>query len=163
MAKVKAITPPELQLVALPAILPSRPSEDLALQSRKYATIKASLREIGIIEPLLVFPIAGKVPAQYLLIDGHLRLHMLHALHVTETLCLITHDNETYSVDACVSALAPIQEHYMILRALNRGVSEDRIARVLHIDVQRIQAKRNLLARIIHVEIKRKTPRHQEV
>ena len=39
----------------------------------------------------------------------------------------------------------PIQEHFMIMKALERGVSEDRIARALCVNVKNIREKRNLL------------------
>jgi ParB-like chromosome segregation protein Spo0J len=109
MTNTPTVAMPELKMIALTAILPSRLDEELSLSSRKTATIRASIQEFGIIEPLLVFPIARTNPQQYLLVDGHLRLSILNAMKVTEILCLITHDDETYSVDACVSALAPIQ------------------------------------------------------
>jgi hypothetical protein len=41
--------------------------------------------------------------------------------------------------------VSAIQEHFMILRALERGVSEGRIASALKVDVGRIRHKGNLL------------------
>jgi hypothetical protein len=38
-----------------------------------------------------------------------------------------------------------IQEHFMILRALEQGVSEERLARALRVDVVSIRKKRHLL------------------
>ena len=38
-----------------------------------------------------------------------------------------------------------IQEHRMILKAVERGVPEDRIAKALNVDVQSIVRKRRLL------------------
>jgi len=41
--------------------------------------------------------------------------------------------------------MATIQEHVMILKAVRSGVSEDRIAKVLRVDVASIRQKRDLL------------------
>ena len=41
--------------------------------------------------------------------------------------------------------LATIQEHYMILRAIENGVSEQRIAKALNVNVSQIRKKVNLL------------------
>src|SRR5271154_1966100 len=47
-----------------------------------------------------------------------------------------------------VSRVAPIQEHFMIMKAIEQGVSEERIAATLDIDVGRIRQKRDLLVGI---------------
>src|SRR5262249_31320363 len=39
----------------------------------KFKCIEASVRELGLIEPLVVFP-APKAEGQFLLLDGHVRL-----------------------------------------------------------------------------------------
>jgi hypothetical protein len=44
-----------------------------------------------------------------------------------------------------INRLAPIQEHFMIVRAIERGVPEQRIARALGVNVPRIRQKRALL------------------
>jgi hypothetical protein len=47
-----------------------------------------------------------------------------------------------------VNRLATVQEHLMILRSLERGVSEERLARALDLDINTIRRKRDLLAGI---------------
>jgi ParB-like chromosome segregation protein Spo0J len=84
-------------------------------------------------------------PGQYLLLDGHLRIEALKELGREETLCLIATDDESYNYNHKVNRLVPIQEHFMILRALERGISEERIARALRVDVAHIREKRYLL------------------
>jgi len=49
-----------------------------------------------------------------------------------------------------VNRMATIQEHVMILRAIRSGVSEERIAKVLNVDVASIRQKRDLLNGICH-------------
>jgi hypothetical protein len=43
--------------------------------------------------------------------------------------CLLATDDEAFTYDKRINRLAPIQEHIMIIRAIERGVSEQRIAR----------------------------------
>jgi hypothetical protein len=44
-----------------------------------------------------------------------------------------------------VNRIATIQEHVMILKTIKSGVSEERIAKVLNVDVGSIRKKRDLL------------------
>jgi hypothetical protein len=52
------------------------------------------------------------------------------------------------SADKRVSRIAIIQEHKMILNAIKMGVSEERLARALNVDIANIRVKRNLLVGI---------------
>jgi ParB-like chromosome segregation protein Spo0J len=56
----------------------------LTLKGRKYATIVASIKEIGLVEPPVVYPAKGNGSAKkYILLDGHLRLEALKDLGET--------------------------------------------------------------------------------
>jgi hypothetical protein len=59
--------------------------------------------------------------------------------------CLISLDDEGFTYNHKVNRLSAVQEHFMILRAIKSGVSEDRIARSLNIDVSSVRQKRDLL------------------
>ncbi len=59
--------------------------------------------------------------------------------------CLAALDDEGYTYNHKVSQLSAIQEHFMIMEAIRRGVSEDRIAKALDVDVASIRRKRDLL------------------
>lgn len=59
--------------------------------------------------------------------------------------CLVATDDESFTYNKRISRLATIQEHKMILRAVQRGVSEARIAAALNVNVGLIQHKRTLL------------------
>lgn len=59
--------------------------------------------------------------------------------------CLVASDDEAFTYNKRISRLATIQEHKMILRAVERGVPEARIAAALNVDVALIRRKRNLL------------------
>lgn len=111
-------------------------------KSIKYRQIAASLAEVGLIEPLVVYPNGKK---QYLLLDGHLRFDLLVQLGAPTVRCLIATDDEAYTYNKRVNRLAPIQEHLMILKALKHGVAEERIAKTLNVDVGLIKKKRDLL------------------
>ena len=79
------------------------------------------------------------------MLDGHLRVDVLKDLGQTDVNCLISTDDEAYTYNKRVNRLAMIQEHRMIVKAVERGVPEDRIAKALNVDVQSIVRKRRLL------------------
>jgi hypothetical protein len=54
-------------------------------------------------------------------------------------------DDEGFTYNHKVNRLSAIQEHFMILRAIKNGLSEERIARSLDVDVASIRQKRDLL------------------
>ena len=116
-------------------ILPS------VLASTKFAVILASVKEVGIIEPPVVSYKAGK----YLLLDGHLRIQALKKLGEQQVDCLLSTDDESYTYNKHVNRLSNIQEHRMIVKAIERGVSPERLAKVLNLDVSAIINKKNLL------------------
>lgn len=134
------------QIVVLPltAILPLHSVSFLLKQSAKYLRIAHSISEVGVIEPLVVAPMR-QGQAQHLLLDGHLRHAILGDQGVTETRCLIADDDEAFTYNKRINRLATIQEHYMIVRALERGVSEEKLARALNLDVKGIKRRRTLL------------------
>jgi ParB-like chromosome segregation protein Spo0J len=110
----------------------------------KYGKIAASIREIGIVEPPIVAR-DREDPGKYLLLDGHLRIEVLRDLGESEVLCLVSTDDEAYTYNKRVNRLAIIQEHRMILKAVERGVPEARIAKALNINVSSIRTKKKLL------------------
>jgi transcriptional regulator with XRE-family HTH domain len=78
-------------------------------------------------------------------LDGHVRLDALRAQGAVEAPCIIANDDESFTYNKRVNRLAPIQEHRMIARALERGVSEEKLARALDVDVKAIRQRRSLL------------------
>jgi ParB-like chromosome segregation protein Spo0J len=136
----------EHQIVTLPigSILPLRSIDFSLKQSVKYQRIAHSITEVGIIEPLVVAPIK-RGQSQHMLLDGHLRLAILIERGAIEVRCLVADDDEAFTYNKRVNRLATIQEHYMIVRALDRGVSEEKLARALNLDVKAIKRRRNLL------------------
>ena len=60
--------------------------------TEKYRRIQTSIAEVGVIEPLMVYPHTGKRGrnGQYFLLDGHLRYEVLRDLGRKETFCLVS-------------------------------------------------------------------------
>lgn len=131
-------------VIPLERILPSRIIDPGAKKTRKYLCIAASIRELGLIEPLVVHP-ERKNASTYMLLDGHIRREILKDLGQNGAKCLIATDDESFTYNHKVNRLSAIQEHFMIVKAIKSGVSESRIARTLNIDVGSIKQKRDLL------------------
>ena len=143
--KVRAAFAMEPVTVRLDQILPTRPFQEVVKQTTKYKTIAASVREVGIIEPMIVHPQKG---GKYLLLDGHMRLQVLRDLEKEEALCIVSSDDESYTYNTKVSRLAPIQANRMIMKALDAGVSEERLARALNMNPTTIRSSKSLLTDI---------------
>ena len=56
--------------------------------------------------------------------------------------CLISTEDEAFTYNKRINRLAIIQEHRMIIKAIERGVPEERIAKALNVDVASIKRKR---------------------
>ena len=147
MDRVKIAFETEARSLPIASILPVRAVPDSIRKSRKYERIVSSIRELGVIEPLVVHPQKGTRgdPAQYVLLDGHLRHDALKAMGATEVLCIVSTDDEGFTYNHKVSQISAIQEHFMLLKALESGVSEERMAKALSLDVAAIRSKRDLL------------------
>lgn len=130
--------------LALSNIKPLRRVADAVKLTPKYRQIVTSIREVGIIEPPIVARDRHET-GQFLLLDGHLRLEALRELGETHVVCLVSIDDEAFTYNKRVNRIAIIQEHRMILKAVERGVSEERIAKALNVDVAHIRRKRRLL------------------
>ena len=103
-----------------------------------------SVKEVGIIEHLVVCK-QKDLMGKFLLLDGHLRLDVLKSLGQKNVRCLVSTDDEAFTYNHKISRLSPIQEHFMILKAVDKGLSEERIARALDVDVSLIRRKRSML------------------
>jgi len=144
MSKVSLGFVPEPKLIPVEKVLPSRQPPAGLSSSRKYKQIQSSIAEVGLIEPLTVSQMAG-TDGMFTLLDGHMRLLALRELGVAEVPCLEALDDESYTYNNRLNRLSSIQEHYMIRRALARGVAPERLAKALNIDVSHVRKKMNLL------------------
>jgi len=130
--------------VDLDAILPVRQIKDPNKRFHRYKMIVASIKEVGLIEPLVVYPQKG-ASEKYLLLEGHLRHSALKELGEKEADCIIATDDECFTYNARISRVSPIQEHKMILRAVENGVKPERIAAALNISKSKVRASITLL------------------
>jgi len=107
-----------------------------------YRQITASLKHVGLIEPLIVYP---RGPGEYLLLEGHVRLEILKSLGVTEAKCLLSTDDEAYTYNRHVNYIPAVAQHFMLLEALKNGLTEERIALALDVSIESIRARRDML------------------
>lgn len=125
-------------------IVPLKMVTDAVRESRKFKQILTSIREVGVIEP----PVVSRdrsTKSRFILLDGHLRVEALKQLNIAEVLCLVSTDDESFTYNRQISRLSAIQEHRMIAKAVERGVSEEKIARTLDVNIRNIIMKKNLL------------------
>lgn len=137
----------ETQTIAISDITPLRMVTDALKKTQKYGQIRSSVQQTGLVEPPAVAR-DRREPGKYLLVDGHLRIAALQEMGITEVDCLIATDDEAYTYNKRVNRLAIVQEHQMILNAIERGVPETVIAKVLNVNVSNIRSKRRLLVGI---------------
>jgi ParB-like chromosome segregation protein Spo0J len=145
--KVHAAFESHIEVVALSALLPLKHVTPAMRASPKYQQIATSMAAVGIIEPLVVARSKDHA-GRYLLLDGHLRYAILVDRAATDVRCLVAKDDEAFTYNKRISRLATIQEHLMIVRAIDRGVSEDRLAKALNLDVRAIRRRRTMLVGI---------------
>jgi ParB-like chromosome segregation protein Spo0J len=125
-------------------IQPLKIVSDTVKKTPKYAQIVASIDQVGIIEPPVVSRDRND-KGKFLLLDGHLRIEALKDKGETEVVCIISIEDEAFTYNKRVNRIAIVQEHRMIIKAIERGVSEERIAKSLNVDVASIRRKRRLL------------------
>jgi hypothetical protein len=130
--------------IPIAEIEPLKQLSAAVIRSVKYAQIAASIAELGIIEPPIVIRDRQNDNVFHLL-DGHVRLDVLAKLGKTEVVCLVATEDEAYTYNKRVSRLATIQEHKMILNAIRKGVSEEKLARALNVNIDSIRHKKSLL------------------
>lgn len=130
--------------IALADIEPLREVNAAVRNSKKFAQIAASIREVGIIEPPVVVRLPG-ADDRYRLLDGHLRLDILKDRGDVDVVCIVATDDEAITYNKRISRIAIVQEHKMILKAIEKGVSEERLARALNVNIASIRNRRRLL------------------
>lgn len=133
------------QTLPLDAILLSHKQPVGLPETRKFKQIVASIKAVGLIEPLSVSPKDRKT-SKHLLLDGHTRLAALSELGYTDAPCLIATDDESYTYNNRINRLSTIQEHFMIQRAVKQGVvTPAKLAEALDVDISSIFKKLSLL------------------
>ncbi len=126
----------------LTLIVLQRTSAPEVMRSVIFKQILASVREIGLIEPPVVYPREGE---GFLLLDGHLRLEALKILGIKEVDCILSTDDESYTYNKRVNHIPPVAQHFMLVEALKSGVAEERIAATLNVDIAAIKKRVQML------------------
>jgi hypothetical protein len=134
----------ELAECTLPiaSIIPQRVISADYRRGSRYRQIARSIESVGIIEALVVYP---RKVNEYLLLDGHSRLDILKVRGAQEVRCTFSTDDEAYTYNKRINHTTPIMQHYMIIKALENGVGEKRLADALSVDIENIRKKRNML------------------
>ena len=114
-------------------------------KNRKYKKIVSSIKNIGMIEPLSVYSDG----ANYILLDGYLRLKAAEELKIEELPCFLYQGRDSYTFNAMRNELSPLQESKMLKRAISQGVNEKDLAAVLNVQVDRIRQTRDLADNLI--------------
>jgi hypothetical protein len=91
--------------IPISEIMPLREVPSSVRKSVKYKQIAASIAEVGIIEPPVVFRDRDD-PARYHLLEGHLRLAILLEQGETEVVCLVALEDEAFTYNRRVSRIA---------------------------------------------------------
>ena len=134
----------DIVVLRLEQIVPLKTLRHGTKESSKYAQIASSVRAIGLVEPPVVVPDVRR-SGSYLLLDGLLRIEALRDIGIEEVECLVSTDDEAYTYNKRINRLAAVQEHRMIVRAVDRGVPAERIAEALGLDVITIRRRFRML------------------
>lgn len=121
----------------------SKPLPNNVKISKKYKQILLSIKEIGLVEPIVICILDNGKTLKIL--DGHLRVEALKELKILVVPSLISQDEESYTYNKHVNRLSPIQEQRMLKKAVESGVSLNKLEAVLGITADTLQSKFNLL------------------
>lgn len=130
--------------IPVSSIVPLKALPEGARESRAFSQVLSSIKAIGLVEAPVVMADTTNV-GSYFLLDGHLRIEALKELGITEAECLLATDDDTYTYNKRVNRIPPIQEHRMIARAMERGVSSTDIAEALNLQVESVLRRYRLL------------------
>ena len=130
--------------IPIEQIEPLRAVTSAIRNSVKFGQIAASIAEVGLIEPPVVIR-KPRVRDRYQLLDGHLRIDILKQRGEVDVVCLIATEDEAVTYNKRISRMATVQEHRMILNAIERRVPEERLARALNVNINAIRIKKRLL------------------
>lgn len=130
--------------IPIESIIPTKILKPEIKLTSKYRQIVSSIEVVGVIEMPVVVANRDK-PDTYFLLDGLLRIEALKEQGKTEVECLVSTDDEAYTYNKQLNRLAAIQEHRMIVHAIERGASEELIAKALNVNPSSIRQRSHLL------------------
>lgn len=124
-----------------------RPLRERTITKREHDRIIASIKAVGLIEPLVIFP-EGE---DYVILDGVQCYRALVELGVDVVPCILGKQREAFTGNRMVNRVSPIQEHRMIEKSLGE-VDETAIAAALGISGLGHRLKKTLLKQL-HPEV----------
>jgi ParB family chromosome partitioning protein len=120
-----------------------RPLRDREVSKREFDRILASIKVVGLIEPLVVYPEGDG----YVILDGVQRYRALLEMGVEIAPCIIGKEREAFTGNRMVNRVSPVQEHRMIEKSLGE-VDEESIAAALGISSISHRLKKTLLKQL---------------
>lgn len=120
-----------------------RPLRDRKVSKREFNRILASIKVVGLIEPLVVYPEGD----DYVILDGVQRYRALMEMGVEIAPCILGPQREAFTGNRYVNRVSPVQEHRMIEKSLEE-VDEASIASALGISTIGHRLKKTLLKRL---------------
>ena len=98
------------------SLQPVRERENVTTKTHKgFQRILSSIRAIGLIEPLCVFP---EPDGMHTILDGYLRYLACIELGAQEVPCMVYEEKEAYTFNRMVNRLSPYQEMRMLRKSL---------------------------------------------
>jgi ParB-like chromosome segregation protein Spo0J len=120
-----------------------RPLRDRKVSKREFDRIVASIKVVGLIEPLVVYPDNG----DYVILDGVQCYRALLEMGIETAPCIIGRQREAFTGNRMVNRVSPVQENRMIEKSLAE-VDEDSIAAALGISSLAHRLKKTLLKQL---------------
>jgi len=130
--------------ISIEALIPLKILRPGIKATAKYKQISSSVAAVGLIE-IPVVTANRKQPGTYFLLDGLLRVEVLKERGETDVECLVATDDEAYTYNKEINRLAAVQEHRMIVKAIELGASEEQIAEALNLDTSSVRRRSRLL------------------
>ncbi len=109
-------------------------------KNKGYKRILSSIEQVGLIEPLSVYPENG----EYLILDGYLRYLACRSLGAETVPCILCEEKEAYTFNRMVNRLSPHQEMRMLKKSL-ASIDEPTVARVFGMRTIHHRSTPNLL------------------
>jgi ParB-like chromosome segregation protein Spo0J len=120
-----------------------RPLRDRKISKREHDRIMASIKAVGLIEPLVVYPEGD----DYVILDGMQCYRILLELGAEVAPCIVRKEREAFTGNRMVNRVSPVQEHRMIEKSLTE-LDEATIAAALGITSLNHRLKKSLLKQL---------------
>jgi ParB-like chromosome segregation protein Spo0J len=121
-------------------IIRLKPLRDRKINRREFDRILASIKAIGLIEPLVVYPESDG----FVITDGVQRYRALLELGIEIVPCLVAQRREAFTGNRMVNRVSPVQENRMIEKSLEE-LDEKTIAAALNLSSLGHRLKKTLL------------------